>query len=105
MARALPRLLVGLQAVALGRQQPQDGAIDDVAAHLAQGRSELRGALRRPPQRRLRITPGDRIDEALQSLREPRLTLKDRHAPAMTAHLSRCRHLAGLQIGQAAQHR
>ena len=52
---ALPRLLVRLQAVPLGLQQPQHGAIDDIMAHLPQRLGELRAALRRPPQRRLRI--------------------------------------------------
>ena len=102
---ALPGLLVRLQAVPLRLQQPQHGAVNDVVAHLPQRLGELRAALRRPPQRRFRIPPGDRIDQSLQILREPRLTLQDRRAPRMSAHLPRPRHLTGLQITQAPQHR
>ena len=51
------RLLVRLQAVPLRLQQPQHGPLHDIMTHLPQRLGELRAALRRPPQRRLRITP------------------------------------------------
>jgi hypothetical protein len=102
---ALARLLVRLQAVAPGLQQPQHSAIDDIVAHRAQRLRQLRAALRRPAQRRLRIAARHRVHEPLKILREPRLALEDRHPPAMAAHPARQRPLTGLKLGQPAQHR
>ena len=45
MLSALARLLVRLQAVPLGLQQPEHGALDNVVTHLPQRLRELRAAL------------------------------------------------------------
>ena len=81
MLGTLPRLLVRLQAVPLGLQQPQHRPLHDIVTHLPQRFGELRAALRCPPQRRLRIAPRHRINEPLQILSQPRLALEDRRAP------------------------
>src|ERR1035437_3081103 len=77
MLGALACLLIRLQAVTLGLQQPQNRAIDDIVAHLAQRFGELRAALRSPPQRRLRIPTRHRINKPLQSVGQPSLALQD----------------------------
>ena len=105
MLRTLPRLLVRLQAVPLGLQQPEHRPLHDIVTHLPQRFGELRAALRRPPQRRLRIAPGHRINEPLEILRQPRLALEDRRAPRMPAHIPRRGPLLRVQVSQTAQHR
>jgi hypothetical protein len=102
---ALPGLLVRLQAVTLGLQQPQHRAIDHVVTHLPQRLRQLRPALRRPPQRRLRVTTRGRIHQPLEILLEPRLALQDRPAPRMAAQLPRSRPLLRIQVRKTAQHR
>jgi hypothetical protein len=82
MLSTLARLLVRLQAVALGLQQPQHRAIDDLVAHRSQRLREPRAALRRPPQRRLRIPTGDRIDQPIQRLTQPSFSLQDPRPPS-----------------------
>jgi len=105
MRRALTRLAVGLQAIPVGLQQSQHRAVDDLMAHRAQRLGELRAALGRPPQRRLRTTARDRIHKPIKILPELRLTLQNRNLPCSeTAHTARRKNLAAIEILQPAQH-
>ena len=77
----LPGLLVRLQAVPLGLQQPQHRAIDDLMPHLrgprrASRHSSTSTATATPDP------PSDRIDHPIQRLRQPRLPLQDPGRPS-----------------------
>ena len=99
IVRSLARLAVGLQAVVELVQQLADKRAADFVAHVAQAPAELAQALACPQQRRLRVAPRLRLDQATQIVEQARIGLAHRLAPAARAanscHIGR---LAGAQF-------
>src|SRR5674476_1173491 len=102
----LPGLGICLQAVARCTQQPSDSLIRDRMPLRGQCFSQRPRRLRRPPQRRHRITPRYRINQGVQSLGQARI---DYHrgltTPARSPGTTRLNLHRQLQIGQTLRHR
>jgi hypothetical protein len=64
-----------LQRVALLLEQPPDGVVGDLEPLPGKGVGELAGRLARPPQRRLGVPAGVRVDQLVQGLQQARVTL------------------------------
>ena len=102
---ALDGLGVALQAEALLPQQVTHRVRRDLMALPGQLLRQLTGRLRRPPQRRHRITPAARLDQGQQRRPQPRIHLgHPLAAPARSACPAQ-RLLAGVQLGGALCHR
>jgi len=85
MLGALLGLLGALQRVILLAEQPPDRVIADRMPLRGERLSQLAGGLAGPPQRALRISAGVGVDQVLQRLEQPRVTLDQPLGPATAA--------------------
>jgi hypothetical protein len=105
MPRPLDGLGVALQAEPLVPQQVPDRVRGDLMALPGQLIREIAGRLRRPPQRRHRITPLLRLDQGQQRRAQPRIRIGGPLAAPARPPRPAQRLTAGLQLVDAQGHR
>ena len=105
MLGALLGLLGALQRVILLAEQPPDRVIADRMPLRGERLSQLAGGLAGPPQRALRISAGVGVDQVLQRLEQPRVTLDQPLGPATAAADAPARVRGVIQLPHTGVHR
>jgi hypothetical protein len=105
MLGALLGLEGALQRVILLTEQPPDRVIADRMPLRGERLSQLAGGLAGPPQRALRVSAGVGVDQVLQRLKQPRVTLDQPLGPAARPADAAARVRLLIQLPHAGVHR